>query len=257
MRTINLLYPGLSSKRVGMKLAIRDEFEIEHLTVLKADSRPYKFVISDGKGTSGEAELLKLTKEGILFKLTTKEVSKKALPDDLNLVLLLPLIRLPNLEQALGSVVQFDLYKKIVLYQADYSNVTLKIIGSQKRSRLSKIVQSAFTQSKSSFLPHLDFAPSLAAALTAELESAASALIIIPDVASAKDFIGDKITTDFSKILQVVGPEGGFSTSEQAVFEKLTAIESFTIERGRMGKSILTSETAASAFTTALKLRLS
>lgn len=255
MRTINLIYPNLSGKRVGAKLAIRDEFQLRHLKVVRADSRSYQFTATDGKGLSAELEIVKLTKEGALFKVTSKQ--NLAQIEGAKLSVAIPLIKPQNLEVALAGIAQFNVVEDIYLYFSEFNRFSQPKDIARKLPRLEKIVQSAVTQSRSQIIPQIKGFAGLAE-LLASAESDASFAkeklqLIYPHLESETltwEELASFSNGKSKRNLLIVGPEGGFSPAELDLLINNTS-EKLSF---KYGDSVLRTETAVLAFTTLLKL---
>jgi RsmE family RNA methyltransferase len=152
MRKIRLIYENLSQKQSGNKIAIRDKDQIKHLKVLRAKALPYEFEVVDDGEWRADAELIRVTKEGVLMELGKLE----RIPEPERLVdLYLPAIRQSKMETAVEQVTQLDLFSDIYIYFPDFSRYTKKKISENKLDRLEKKISAAYKQSLSQRRPRL------------------------------------------------------------------------------------------------------
>lgn len=251
MRTIELIYPGLFDKRAGNKLAIRDENQLKHLSVLRATDRNYRFRLIDGAGTVAAATLKHYTKEGALFEVT--EIDKAAAPQQ-QLTLLVPIVRLPALEQAVEQASQFGIVVNIHVYFSDFTRYTERRFSEQKLARLQRLSEKAVRQSQGVILPQIMLFDSMAEAFTA----AGAEQWLMPDTAADQELSAETLLearTKFQAATQVgllIGPEGGFSDKEQAFCAEQQNVHAY-----RFGEAVLTSETATVAFMAMMRLLIS
>jgi RsmE family RNA methyltransferase len=284
MRTLRVFYPKLTTKKQGNKIAVLDEQQVRHMHVLRVDSVDYKFEAVDGEGLKADLELVKLTKSDAVFRILSmeSEVDKVTRQG----VLIFPIIKQSNLENAISQVTQFNFYSHIVLYFSEFSRYSKKKYSDNKLKRLEKLVKAAFVQSQSVIKPIISLKQNLQEAIEfVEENSRADSQdlsYLIPDT-EKKDEVADirevmcgveqinqnekqassnnsdisdssstadsSNTADNKNFVVIIGAEAGFSKGEYKVLSSIEVEETDQIKYIRLGNSILRSETAAVAIT--------
>ena len=118
-----------------------------------------------------------------------------------------------------------------------------------KVDRAQSVVESALKQSKGAFMPDLRTFQSLDDVLKPDVLSSFDRVVLADETASSEGVAGKQEITGShanpSKILVIIGPEGGFSARERELLTSLSQSEIAHIQHLSLGPNRLRAETAA------------
>jgi 16S rRNA (uracil1498-N3)-methyltransferase len=182
--------------------------------------------LTDGQGHHYNAELSHADRR----RMTAKILHKKLMPRNYALDITVGFVPVKGLRN--DSIIEKSTELGVTGFVAFISEyAVVKNIGKQKIERWNKVAQSAMTQSRQYYLPEVIFAPDIESVLQMG-QKYDSMLVADPDGKG-------EVRRGSRKILLLIGPEGGWSESEKAVFKK----EGVTLMS--LGSTRLRSETAA------------
>ncbi|MCD6446564.1 MAG: 16S rRNA (uracil(1498)-N(3))-methyltransferase [Candidatus Marinimicrobia bacterium] len=191
------------SKHIEDNTLIIDGDEHKHLSRVMRKRPGDTIWISDGKGTSYQAEILEINAESTICKIIGKH-PKFGEPEN-RVSLAIGLIKPSHWEIMLEKAVElgvYDIYPLITRYT---------VVKSLKRERGAKIILSALKQSGRSYLPILhDPVP-----FKEFIQQKRPDIIYICD--NQDDYPQLAPTSDPENYLVLIGPEGGFHPDEVAL----------------------------------------
>lgn len=186
--------------------------------------------ITNGTGTVFSCVIREITAGSLSAEIISQRTEERATP--FLAVAIGNIKKRDRLEFAVEKVTELGA-GEIFIFKGENS-----VKGGIREDRLSKTIESAMKQSLRAYLPVSGIYPSLEMLITEKLHDGFT--IVVAD----EELKGDKpVPLDEEKYLLVVGPEGGFSEKERAVFDKMN------VNRYSLGDKRLRTETAAIVIT--------
>lgn len=184
-----------------------------------------KLDVTDGTGYIYRSEITHIGKREIEARITERILIE---PESPELILVMGIIKKKDrLEFAIEKAVELGV-SKIALFDGDHTEKK-----GVRIDRLETIAISAMKQSLRTYLPELVHFKSLDQCLT---EYKAAKILIADEIAGKQS--GIEIADGNSRILVVIGPEGGFSERERELWNK------YPVLRITLGAHRLRAETA-------------
>ncbi len=193
---------------VGNQIVITDD-EAQHLKSALRASPGFKFILFDGRGKGWEAAVEKITKKGVLAKVSS-ELPIEPEPE-FRLTIAAGTIKAPRMDWAIEKMAEIGAYDFIPL-RTEFSVV---LPGEGKFARWKKIALSASKQSRR--LRLMKISPVME--IDELLNSSVNLAVLHQDAESVSllNFFAD---SDLAEICLMIGPEGGFSDSEIEMINK-------------------------------------
>ncbi|WP_168581691.1 16S rRNA (uracil(1498)-N(3))-methyltransferase [Gephyromycinifex aptenodytis] len=222
----------LHGAQVGSELVL-DGAEGHHAATVKRTAPGEKILLADGSGQRALAEVLTV-QPGVL---QVRILELEAVPDDeRSLILVQALAKGGRDEQAIEAATELGV-DEVWAWQAERSIVRWRAERTARaRAKWEAVVDSAAKQARRATIPRVD-GPLNSAEVGARIRTADLALILHED--ADQPLAGRELPV--GQILVVVGPEGGISPAERALFEQAGAVAV------RLGANVLRSGTAGPA----------
>jgi 16S rRNA (uracil1498-N3)-methyltransferase len=182
-------------------------------------------ILFNGQGVECQAGIKDFKKGSVELELIKREIKKEEGPE---VCLYLAILKKENFELAVQKAVESGVNKIIPII----TDRTIKL--GLKTDRLNLIIKEATEQSGRAFLPELGIATNFAEAI--ELAQASKSLNLFCDLGEKNN---KKTLPIFDKVNVFVGPEGGWSETEQ----KLAESAKFSFYS--LGDYVLRAETSA------------
>ena len=216
----------------GVELVAVDGASLKHLLVLRAEpgDRVYLF---DGCGREVEAELLEIDASGARLEVLRTVAETTESPLDCWLIQALP-VRLPRMDTIVRQVTELGV-SRILPVSAERSQVREGGSGlAKKTERWRRIADAAAEQSRRQRVPTIDEPCEVASLPWAELPE----LVLLLDPGADGDAWDRALSSSAGLVAVMVGPEGGWSSTEVAA-----AVDNGAVSVG-MGPRILRADTA-------------
>lgn len=200
--------------------------ELRHITNVLRRRKGERVVLTDGKGHQYQAEIADIQKS----KMVTRILEKQHMPRKVALQITVGFVPVKGLrnDTIIEKCTELGV-ARFVLFSSEYSVV--RNLGEQKIERFNKIAQSAMVQSQQYYMPEIHQAKGIEEMLRICEDHE---LVLVADPRG-----NDELPPGISKVLIVIGPEGGFTDAEMDLFTKHGAL------RFGLGATRLRSETAA------------
>ncbi|MBN1916145.1 16S rRNA (uracil(1498)-N(3))-methyltransferase [Candidatus Dojkabacteria bacterium] len=169
-----------------------------------------KITLFDGEGGEYSGEIMTLQKAGIMVKIGSRLKNERT--DKQYLTLGQALTRSTKIDNVVRMNTEAGV-KEFVFFEADYGVVKLKDFNENKIERWRKITQEACRQSERADIPNINFSVSFGEVIG--IEADLKIILHCRNIEGSADLknLRKKIKSD-SRILILVGPEGGFSKEE-------------------------------------------
>lgn len=200
MRAIYLEHLTLASAHTSIEVKDDTAHHLIHVLRIKRDE---KILCLNGKGIHGLATISEIQKRSLVIQF---EDLKYTEPKP-TATLLIGIPKRDNLEDMIRMACECGI-NNILLVQTKFSPQEFIM-----NDRISKIIISSLEQSNNPYFPQLTFYKSIHEVEWKEFENI---LTFSPN--------GDQIPTqieDLSRTIFIIGPEGGFSSEEEAYFKNL------------------------------------
>ena len=175
--------------------------QLQHIVKVLRRKRGERISLTDGCGYRYDAELGDVTRSGMRARIIHREF----IPRRSSLHVTLGFVPIKGMRN--DAIVEKGMelgVARFIVFVSEHS--VLRKVGAQKISRLRKIVQSAMIQSQQYYMPEMIYATSISDMLQIDNHDK----IIVADPYGSKE-----VPLGASKLLLLIGPEGGFSDSER------------------------------------------
>ena len=223
METHNIFY--ISPSYIKGKEVIAPGESSQHITKVLRKKRGEIITLTDGRGHRYDAELTGISRSELRARIVSSEYISRNLSLDISLGFV-PVKGSRN-DTIIEKGTELGVLR-FIMFTSEHS--ALKKIGIQKMNRFQNIAQSAMIQSQQYYMPEIVFTPNI----MDMLEAGRYDKIILADQHGRTD-----VPLGAGKILLLIGPEGGISTSERDAFVCYGA------SLVNLGHTRLRSETAA------------